>query len=216
MVRGWRWVLGLGWLVGTGAWAQQDLYTCVDAQGHRHTADRPIAECTDREQQVLGGAGLVRRVVPPNLTLPKQMKAEEAQRRKNEELTRQTEEKNRDRALLMRYPTPAALEKDRQDQLAVVDGVVLSIKTRLTELDLQGKNLAAQMEFYAKDPSKAPPTLKAKFLENLKLKTAQQKAMGDQEAEKLRVNQHFDELVSKLQPRWERPVQMWTAPASAK
>ncbi|OYX12745.1 MAG: DUF4124 domain-containing protein, partial [Acidovorax sp. 32-64-7] len=42
-------------LVGPCAWAQQSntgsIYTCVDRQGRRLTADRPIAECLDREQR---------------------------------------------------------------------------------------------------------------------------------------------------------------------
>lgn len=47
------------WLSG-GAPAQAQssgIYTCIDAQGKRHTADRPIPECLDREQRLLNRDG---------------------------------------------------------------------------------------------------------------------------------------------------------------
>ena len=44
------------------------IYSCVDAQGRRLTSDRPIPDCTTREQRVLNKDGSVQRVVPPTLT----------------------------------------------------------------------------------------------------------------------------------------------------
>ena len=193
--------------------AEQDVYTCVDAHGHRYTEDRPIAACVDREQQVLGSNGVVRRVVPPNLTYQEQVQVEEQQRRKNLELARQAEERNRERALFARYPNPSAVEKDRNDQLEVVDGVILAAKTRIAELVSQGKSFAEEMQFYAKDPSKAPPQLRAKYQDNLKQQLAQKKFIADQAEEKRRVNQHFDQLTLKLKPHWEGKG--WSVPASA-
>ena len=59
-------------LVGPCAWAQQSntgsIYTCVDRQGRRLTADRPIAECLDREQRELNSSGTTRRVIQPTMT----------------------------------------------------------------------------------------------------------------------------------------------------
>ncbi|MFO0444535.1 MAG: DUF4124 domain-containing protein, partial [Betaproteobacteria bacterium] len=52
------------------SWAQPSagIYTCVDANGRRLTADRPIAECRHKEQQILNRDGSVRGILPPTLT----------------------------------------------------------------------------------------------------------------------------------------------------
>ena len=44
------------------------IYTCTDSNGKKLTSDRPIAECTTREQRVLNADGSVRNVVGPTLT----------------------------------------------------------------------------------------------------------------------------------------------------
>ena len=50
------------------AFAQQGIYTCVDAKGRRITADRPIHDCNDREQSEMSSGGLVVRKIGPSLT----------------------------------------------------------------------------------------------------------------------------------------------------
>ena len=99
-------------LVGPCAWAQQSntgsIYTCVDRQGRRLTADRPIAECLDREQQELGPTGTVRRQIGPSLTEQERAALEVQRRKEAEERTRQQEERRRERVLTARYPDKAA------------------------------------------------------------------------------------------------------------
>jgi len=46
-------------------------YTCVDSKGNKRSSDRPIPECSDREQRVLNKDGSVRRVIPPTPEPPK-------------------------------------------------------------------------------------------------------------------------------------------------
>jgi len=46
-------------------------YTCVDSKGKKRSSDRPIPECSDREQRVLNKDGSLRRVVPPTPESPK-------------------------------------------------------------------------------------------------------------------------------------------------
>ena len=84
------------------------IYTCIDAQGKRHTSDRPIAACIDREQKRLSKTGVVQGVVPPSYTAEE--RAAIAARAKQEELQRQQERAKAKSmtALLQRYPTPAA------------------------------------------------------------------------------------------------------------
>ena len=59
-------------LLSPVAWAQpkppQEVYTCIDKTGRRITADRPIADCVDREQRILDHTGAERRRIGPTLT----------------------------------------------------------------------------------------------------------------------------------------------------
>ena len=57
------------------------IYTCTDARGRKLTSDRPIPECSDREQTVLNPSGTVRAIVPPTLTGPERAALEARQRR---------------------------------------------------------------------------------------------------------------------------------------
>ena len=64
--------------------ASGSIYTCVDRNGRRLTADRPIPECLDREQRELSPSGTTRRQIGPSLTEIERA-AQEAQRRKEAE-----------------------------------------------------------------------------------------------------------------------------------
>ena len=55
-------------LASTAGPAAAAIYSCVDASGKRLTSDRPIAECSNREQRLLNADGSVRRIVTPDLT----------------------------------------------------------------------------------------------------------------------------------------------------
>jgi hypothetical protein len=65
--------------------------------------------------------------------------------------------KRRDRALLLRYPSRAVHDQERNEALAQVDEVIKAASKRTLELAEQRKAIQAEFEFYAKDPSKAPP-----------------------------------------------------------
>jgi hypothetical protein len=83
-----------------------------------------------------------------------------------------------------------------------VDEVMHASQLRLQELALQRKDLDLEMEFYKKDPAKAPSALKRRMSENALNVAAQQRFMASQEEEKKRINQRFDEELVKLKPRW--------------
>jgi len=59
----------------------QGIYTCIDAKGSKRTSDRPIPECSDREQRVLGKDGTLKRIEPPTMT-PNERAEQEAAKRK--------------------------------------------------------------------------------------------------------------------------------------
>jgi hypothetical protein len=178
------------------------IYTCTDARGRKLTSDRPIAECSDREQTVLNPSGTVRAIVPPTLTGPERAALEARQRREAEERARQAEERRRERALLVRYPNRSMHDKERQEALDSIAVVRQAAINRVRELQRQRKELDTELEFYARDPSKVPPSLRRLVEDNDKSMAVQERFILDQEAETTRVNARFDEELLRLQALW--------------
>ncbi|MBP3979550.1 DUF4124 domain-containing protein [Acidovorax sp. JG5] len=193
-------------LLGQGAWAQQpgagSIYTCVDRQGRRLTADRPIVECLDREQRELGPTGTMRRQIGPSLT-EQERAALDAQRRKEaEERARLQEERRRERVLTARYPDKAAHDVERAAAIQLLDDITAIAEKRMVELQLQRKALDTEMEFYQKDPTKAPMALRRKIAENDEDMQEQRRFVGNQELEKRRIHQRFDAELAQLRRLW--------------
>ena len=198
----------VGGLLSAGLLAQawgQGIYTCVDAKGRRLTADRPIAECNDREQTELGPTGLVKRKIAPQLTAVERA-AEEAKAKKAlEEKNRLAEEKKRDRALVTRYPDRATHDKERALALATADEVLASANRRNIELAAERKRLDVELEFYRNDPSKVPPKLKRQIEENTNNTQAQKRFVAGHEEERRRVTARYDEELARLKQLWTQP-----------
>jgi hypothetical protein len=195
-------------LAGTlwGAAAQNapvgGIYTCTDAQGRKLTADRPIPECNDREQKVLNPSGTLKQKVGPSLTAAERAQQEARDKQELEERNRQTEERRRDRALLTRFPTKAVHDKERADAIAQITAVSKAASTRIVELATQRKKLDDEMEFYKKDPNKAPQYLRRQVEENHQSVAVQQRFIADQEEEARRVNGRYDEKLVRLRLLW--------------
>jgi hypothetical protein len=210
-----RWVLGaIAAAAGTLAWAQAQpvpggVYTCIDAKGRKLTADRPIVECIDREQKVLNPSGTVRAKVGPSLTAQEKLELEQKEKREAEERSRSAEEKRRDRALLTRYPNKGVHDQERAEALAQIEAVAKAATTRLTELTRQRVAIDEEMEFYKKDPSKAPAYVRRQLEENTQSQSVQKRFIAEQEAEARRLNARFDDELVRLRQLW---AQM--APAS--
>jgi hypothetical protein len=205
-----RWT-GMAWtgllLAGlSGPWVAQaqtqGIYTCIDAKGRKLTSDRPIRECADREQQLLNPSGTVRAIIPPTLTGPERAAAEAKKRREAEEQARQAEEKRRERALLVRYPNRSTHDKERSEALTQITVVRQAAMNRVKELQRQRKELDTELEFYAKDPDKVPPSLRRLVDDNEKSMAVQERFITDQDAEMVRVNARFDEELQRLQQLW--------------
>ena len=183
-------------------WGAEGIYTCVDGKGRKITSDRPIADCVDREQLELNPSGTVRRKIGPSLTAQERAAQEAKERQAAEEKARLAEEKRRDHALLIRYPSRSVHDKERREALAQVDEVVKAARKRLGELQHQRKGIDAELEFYKKDPSKMPPSLKRQIDENTQSTNVQNRFIGEQEDEKKRINSRFDEELIKLKQLW--------------
>ena len=58
------------------------------------------------------------------------------------------------------------------------------------------------MEFYRKDPARAPARLKRQIEENEQHTKAQQRFIAGQEGEKQRINARFDKELARLRELW--------------
>jgi hypothetical protein len=192
--------LALVW--GTVGLAQAAIFTCVDAQGRRITADRPIAACMDREQRELGPTGTVRRVIPPAPTAEERAALDAKRKADADREARLNEEKRRERALLSRYPNEAAHQRERVKALESVDAVEAAVHKRIDELVKLRATLDEEMAFYAQDPAKAPPLLQRKLKDNKSLLSAQQSALQQQATERQRVSERFDAELVQLRKLW--------------
>jgi len=203
------------------AWAEGSIYTCVDSKGRRITNDRPILDCIDREQQELGPTGKVVRKVGPSLTAEERAAEEEKQRKEQDERNRIADEKRRDRVLLARYPDRATHDKERVAAIASVDDVIGSANRRTSELMWQRKKLDQELEFYKGDFEKAPLHLKRRFDEIDQSLAVQRRFIANQEEEKKRINERYDEELARLKTLWAtiggtNPGTATAKPATAK
>jgi len=178
------------------------IYTCTDAQGRKLTSDRPIPECMDREQKLLNPSGTLKQKIGPSLTAAERAQQDAKDKQELEERNRVTEERRRDRALLMRYPDRAVHDRERADVLAQIAAVSKAASARLVELAAQRKKLDDEMEFYKKDPSKAPQYLRRQVDENIQNTAIQHRFIADQVDEAQRVNGRFDEELVRLHQLW--------------
>ncbi len=186
---------------GQGAWAQ-GVYTCVDGKGRKLTSDRPIPECMDREQKVLNASGTVKQTVGPTLTAQERVQQEKKEKMELEERTRISEERRRDKALMTRYPNKAVHDQERNEALAQIGVVKQAAINRINELKGQRDKLNAEMEFYKKDPAKAPAYLRRQVEDNEQSAAVQKRFIAEQDDESKRVNQRFDDELIRLRQLW--------------
>lgn len=175
-----------------------EIYTCVDANGRKHTSDRRIAECADREQKILNPSGTVKARIAPTLTAQERSQLELKNKATQADRARLEEDKKRDRALLVRYPTVASHQKEREQALSQVVSTRQASMARTLELETERAKLADDMAFYQKDPTKAPTKLRAKLAEIDDNLAMQRKFMAEKVAEIERINARFDAELVRL------------------
>ena len=182
--------------------ASPGIYTCTDARGRTLTADRPIAECSDREQRELNPSGSTHRKVEPTYTARALQEREDRAREAAIQAARQTDERRRERALLVRYPNAATHDRERAEALSQIDVVTQAAKKRIAELGEDRKKIDEELEFYKQDTSKAPGAVRRKLEDNTQSVAVQNRFIGEQEEEKKRVNARFDEERTRLKTLW--------------
>lgn len=199
---------GLSWTQDEGfaAGGQPSIYVCVDPKGRRLTADRPISECMATGQRELRASGELKRIVPPVLTASE--RAQEAARLEQEAglQIHLKEDRRRDRALVLRYPDPAAHAKARAEWLAQQDGLLAAMRMRESELSRQGQGIAAKLELYRQKHGLAPAGLRQLEQENVRQRALQSAQLAAQLRERARIEQRFDEELARLRQLWAPAV----------
>lgn len=190
------------WVGAAGSARAQSggIYSCVDAQGKRHTADRPIPECLDREQRLLNRDGSERRTVPPRMNAEERALAEERKRLQEQAAAAQKDAVRRDRNLMLRFPDEAAHNKAREAALDDLRRGIAGSERRLKELEEERKPLLAETEFY-KD-RKLPFKLKSRLEANDAQQQAQRDIIQNQQTELVRVNALYDAELARLKRLW--------------
>ena len=176
------------------------IYTCTDSQGRRLTSDRPIPDCTSREQRVLNRDGSVRQVVPPTLTPEERAEREAAQRQAELVRAAQVDAVRRDRNLMARYPTAAAHQKAREAALDPVRMAMKATESRVKELSAERKPLLDDAEFY--QGRTLPTRLKQQLDANDAAVMAQRQSAANQEQELQRINRLYDIELERLRQLW--------------
>lgn len=205
---GWRGVCALALLAAAAgtAGAQQKssstggIYTCVDDKGKRITSDRPIPECTGKEQRVLNKDGSLKTVQPPTLTADERAEKEARERKEAEARAAQADAVRRDRNLKARYPSEESHAKAREIALDSVRLAIKNSEQRLKDLAAERKPLLDEAEFYIGKP--LPPKLRQAIDANDAATEAQRGLMANQQAELVRINKFYDVELDRLRRLW--------------
>lgn len=176
------------------------IYTCTDAQGRKLTSDRPIAECTAREQRVLNADGSLRQVLPPTLTAEERAAREAQEHRLAQQRASQADALRRDRNLLQRYPNEDKHQQARQVALEPVRLAIKASERRLASLAQERKRLDDEAEFYR--GRAVPASLRQQLDANDATVEAQRAATRNQEAELDRINALYDAELERLRRLW--------------
>ena len=117
--------------------------------------------------------------------------------------------------MLTRYPNKATHDEERAEALAQIGVVKQAAVSRVEELIRQRTILNEEMEFYTKDPSKAPPLLRRQVEEVNSSLAVQGRFIADQDREQRRVITRFDEELIRLQQLWAQQAPAPSTPQVA-
>lgn len=176
------------------------IYSCVDGQGKRHTSDRPIPECLDREQRVLNRDGSQRQVLPPRMNADERAAAEEREHQRQAQEAALKDAIRRDRNLMMRYPNEQVHQKAREAALDDLHNAIKTSEIRVADLQAERKPLDADAEFYK--GKRLPGKLRTKLEANDAAQQAQKDVILSQKAEIVRINALYDSELARLKRLW--------------
>ena len=198
-----------GWAVAAGlatpAWAADavavpTIYSCTDDKGNRLTSDRPIPECSSKEQRMLNRDGSLRTLVPPTLTGEERAERDSADRMAARSRAEQADAVRRDKNLMSRFPDEATHRKAREEALETVRRAMRATEARLRDLAAERRPLIEEAEFFK---GKAVPLRLRQQLEtNDATVEAQRSATVNQGAELVRISGLYDQELARLRKLW--------------
>ncbi|MDN3918952.1 hypothetical protein [Roseateles violae] len=180
--------------------AKPAIFTCTTADGRRLTSDRPIVECSSREQRILNTDGSLRSVLPPFLSPEERTVQEARDRRLAAERAAQQDAVRRDRNLMQRFPNEAAHQRARSGALDDVNKSMRISEVRIQGLAQERKPMLDEAEFYKGKP--LPAKLKQQLDANDAAVEAQQQLIENQKAELVRINNRYDAELARLKKLW--------------
>jgi hypothetical protein len=198
-----HWCFGLSaalWAITSSSAVAASIYSCVDSSGKRITSDRPIPECSTREQKMLNRDGSVRQVVPPSMSPEERADYESRQRERAQAEVAQRDAVRRDRNLVLRYPDAKVHQKARAAALDDVEKAIQRAEKRLAELVVERKPLNDEAEFYV--GRQLPANLKMKIEANDASRAGVQTLIQNHRAEQVRINALYDDELARLRKLW--------------
>lgn len=186
------------------------IFSCIDKNGRRLSADRPIPECQSQEQKLLNRDGSVRAIARPLASPEEQARLEEQRQAAMQTQVQQEEATRKERQLLRRYPNEAAHAQSRTKAMEPVMRQMGESRARLQALEREREALAQQIKL-EKQPA-AAATLRQRLETNGAALEAQSTVLRDRETERDRMSLQFDQELTQLKALWGAQ----TAPAGAK
>lgn len=186
-------------VLGSAAAQGVRTYTCIDDHGRRLVSDRPIPECLDREQRVLGPSGVERTPRAPVPTLAELERTAQEKQRRQQEQERVLEQRRLDHALLLRYPDSAAHEAERLQQVRHLDELQVLARARLH--DLEQAYVQAQKDLAALGNT-PPPAARKAVQEAQAAMLAQKRSIETNEINRQRIMLRFDDEARRLEKLW--------------
>lgn len=188
----------------SGQKSQGGVYTCIDGHGRRLSSDRPIPECADREQRVLGNSGIERRRIGPVLTEHERQQQAEALRQQRIEERRLRDQQRRDELLVERFPNQAAHDRERSSQLQQFDDLQAVARARLEELENEYAIARKDMRPYLAEPATAPGPLRNALADAEKNLAVHKRSMEVNEINRQRAILRLDDEQLHLQLLWRQ------------
>ena len=177
-------------------------YTCVDSQGRRLLSDRPIPECIDREQRLLGASGVELKRIGPVQTEHERAQAAARAAQERAEQERQLEQQRIDRALLQRYPNRAAHDTERQEHLQQLDERQNLARARLQQLEQVRLQIMKDIAAYQSRGEKPPARLSSSLEDAEEAIRAQKRTIEANEVRRNRTLLRFDDELQHLHKLW--------------
>ncbi|WP_161595483.1 DUF4124 domain-containing protein [Tepidimonas charontis] len=178
------------------------IYTCIDAQGRLLSSDRPIPECSDREQRELGPTGTVRRVITPPPSAEERERAAARQREQAVAATREANERRRESLLLQRYPDATAHQRAHEAALQQVQSTLEAAQAYAQALEHERERIDEELAFYRRDPARAPAALKQRLAQNAQQRLQQAQFIADLQRERRRIDERFEAERHTLERLW--------------